>query len=96
MSLLVDKYRPTKLEQLDVHPELTDQLMRITSTGDFPHMLFYGPSGGGKKTRVAALLRQLFGPGSEKARAPLPRSLPLPSNSLREIEWPPKAHSGQV
>lgn len=29
-------------------------------------MLFYGPSGAGKKTRISCTLRQLFGPGVEK------------------------------
>lgn len=38
------------------------------ASGDFPHMLFYGPSGAGKKTRITCTLRQLFGGGVEKVR----------------------------
>lgn len=35
-------------------------------------MLFYGPSGAGKKTRILCTLRALFGPGVEKVRVPSP------------------------
>ena len=49
----------------------TDQHEQAAS-GDFPHMLFYGPSGAGKKTRIACTLRQLFGVGVEKVRASRP------------------------
>lgn len=31
-------------------------------------MLFYGPSGAGKKTRITCTLKQLFGPGIDKVR----------------------------
>jgi len=67
MSLYVDKYRPKTLDSLSYHDDLTSRLRALAST-DFPHTLFYGQSGAGKKTRIMAVLQYLYGPGVEKLR----------------------------
>ncbi len=66
--LWVDKHRPTALDKLDYHRDQASQLRELAKSGELPHMLFYGPSGAGKKTRVMALLREIFGPGVEKVK----------------------------
>lgn len=66
--LWVDKHRPRTMDQLDYHVELSQSLKAMVDRGDFPHILFYGPSGAGKKTRVLALLRDIYGPAVEKVK----------------------------
>lgn len=68
MPLWCDKQRPKTLRDLDFHPDLTNRLQKIAQTTDLPHLLFYGPSGAGKKTRIFCLLREIFGPGVERMR----------------------------
>ncbi|KAK9477370.1 P-loop containing nucleoside triphosphate hydrolase protein [Lipomyces japonicus] len=68
MALWVDKYRPKTLEQLNYHGELSERLAALASSEDFPHLLVYGPSGAGKKTRVVATLKELYGPGVNKIK----------------------------
>jgi len=68
MSLWVDKYRPSSLGKLDFHKEQAAHLKKLVQCGDFPHLLVYGPSGAGKKTRIMCLLRELYGAGVEKLR----------------------------
>ena len=68
MALLVDKHRPRSLDTLSYHPDLSDRLSSLAASGDFPHLLIYGPSGAGKKTRITATLRELYGAGVEKIK----------------------------
>merc|ERR1712018_987920 len=68
MSLWVDKHRPNSLAKLDYHKEQAQYLKKLVSSGDFPHLLVYGPSGAGKKTRIMCILRELYGSGVEKLR----------------------------
>ena len=66
--LWVDQYRPKTLDNMDYHKPLSKQLKRLIAAGDFPHMLVYGPSGAGKKTRVMALLREMHGSSVERVK----------------------------
>jgi replication factor C subunit 3/5 len=84
MSLWLDKYRPTTLSKLTINPELTDKLIALARTEELPHLLFYGPPGSGKKTRVKALLREIFGAGADKTKLEH-RSFKTPTNRLVEV-----------
>ncbi|XP_022921293.2 replication factor C subunit 3 [Onthophagus taurus] len=84
MSLWVDKYRPKDFQKLDFHKEQAQNLKRLTQQGDFPHLLVYGPSGAGKKTRIICLLKELYGPGVDRLRMEQ-MEFTTPSNKKLEI-----------
>jgi len=67
--LYVDKYRPASLEECHYHLKLSERLTLMAQSEDFPHCLFYGPSGAGKKTRIYGLLRALYGPTVSNVKA---------------------------
>lgn len=66
--LWADKYRPKALDKISVHADVALRLKHLVEAGDCPHLLFYGPSGAGKKTLVMALLRELFGASAERVK----------------------------
>ncbi|ODV80441.1 DNA replication factor C [Suhomyces tanzawaensis NRRL Y-17324] len=68
MSLWVDRYRPKSLSQLTYHDSITQNLAALSKSGDFPHLLVYGPSGAGKKTRIYSTLNEIFGAQVEKLK----------------------------
>lgn len=84
MSLWVDKHRPRELAKLDYHKHQAGQLRNLAAQGDFPHLMFYGPSGAGKKTRIMCLLRELYGIGAERLRNET-MTFTTPSNRKIEI-----------
>lgn len=84
MSLWVDKQRPNTLAKLTLHNEVTTKLLALAKSEELPHLLIYGPPGAGKKTRVMALLREIYGVGVEKVKLEH-RTIKTPSQKIIEI-----------
>ena len=84
MSLWVDKYRPREFKALDFHKEQANDLKRLCEREDFPHLMFFGNSGSGKKTRIMCILRELYGIGTERLRHEI-MTFTTPSNKKIEI-----------
>ena len=57
----VEKYRPTKLNDIKSHEDILCTLRFYIQSGSIPHTLFYGPPGTGKTTTILACARELFG-----------------------------------
>ncbi|CAH8533629.1 unnamed protein product [Dicrocoelium dendriticum] len=68
MALWVDKYSPTSLNKLDYHQKQASSLKNLVDSTSFPHLLFYGPPGSGKRTRISCVLRELYGTGVDRLR----------------------------
>lgn len=68
--LWCDKYRPKQLNKFLYSQDLNNSLINIVQKasidGTLPHLLFYGPSGGGKRSRIRAFLREIFNFDIEK------------------------------
>jgi replication factor C subunit 3/5 len=85
IMLWVDKHRPSRLEDLTYHADITGRLEAMAMRPQsMPHLFFYGPSGSGKKTRIAALLRALFGKGTERLKLDK-RSFKNPAGKVIDI-----------
>jgi replication factor C subunit 3/5 len=61
--LWIDKYRPKSLKDIkitDSNADLINLLLHQSKRKDIPHLIFYGPNGGGKRTLIRALLNDIF------------------------------------
>jgi len=68
-KLWADKYRPKELAELDYHTQISKVLSQLALSDDLPHLIFYGPNGAGKKTRIMAFLNEVYGPSVHKVRS---------------------------
>lgn len=59
--LWVEKYRPLQFKDAStMHTDQIEMLTKLAQSDDFPHILLYGPSGGGKRTLTKCLLQALY------------------------------------
>lgn len=58
----VEKYRPTKLEELVSHEEIIKTITQFMDDNALPHLLFYGPPGTGKTSTILACAKKLYTP----------------------------------
>jgi hypothetical protein len=56
-----DKYAPETLEEIDFSHSAMLKMWRLVHDPNFPHALFVGQPGSGKRIRVLCLLRQIYG-----------------------------------
>ena len=80
-TLWMDKYKPKKLEELTFHPNQTKLLTSLSENSEFPHLIFYGPDGAGKKTRVHCFLSKVYGEGIYKMNT-INKELKLKSKNI--------------
>jgi replication factor C subunit 3/5 len=72
--LWIDKHRPKTLNDTSFHKQTNDLLRSLAKDAngearkDVPHLLFYGPPGAGKKTRILALLNEIYGSGVTRTK----------------------------
>ncbi|BAM39550.1 replication factor C subunit [Theileria orientalis strain Shintoku] len=68
--LWIDKHCPRNLSDFSSHKDVNELLLKLVSKshGELPHFLFYGPSGSGKKSRMLATLRDVFGTRVDKIK----------------------------
>lgn len=57
----VDKYRPQTADESHFHKNLITKFKKMCEDDQVPHMIFHGPSGGGKMTLINIFLNMLFG-----------------------------------
>ncbi|KAI8436865.1 hypothetical protein MSG28_010317 [Choristoneura fumiferana] len=58
----VEKYRPSKLEDLVSHDDIIKTINQFMNENQLPHLLFYGPPGTGKTSTILACAKQMYTP----------------------------------
>ncbi|KAA0189291.1 Replication factor C subunit 5, partial [Fasciolopsis buskii] len=58
----IEKYRPSSLDELISHGDISKTISRFIAQSRLPHLLFYGPPGTGKTSTILAACKALYAP----------------------------------
>ena len=88
-NILLDKYRPASLSEVDHNHKVSSQLLQFCKTGSIPHMIIYGPQQSGKKTFIKLFLKEKYGNSTINLRK---CSMEIPNNSTKFEYFSSKYH----
>jgi DNA polymerase III delta prime subunit len=57
----VEKYRPTRLDDIVHHKDIIHLLRVFMKQRDVPHLFFYGPPGTGKTSTILSVAKEIYG-----------------------------------
>uniref|UniRef100_A0AC35TPM3 AAA domain-containing protein n=1 Tax=Rhabditophanes sp. KR3021 TaxID=114890 RepID=A0AC35TPM3_9BILA len=83
--------RDSLLSDLTYHKDINENLAGIIKNDDFGHLLFYGPQGSGRRTRIRCLLNEIFGKGAGQVHR-VTRTLTTDSNKKVEYSMLSSVH----
>ncbi|KRX11179.1 Protein kinase-like domain [Pseudocohnilembus persalinus] len=81
----VEKYRPSKLEDLIAHESIVQTIEKFVDENRLPNLLFYGPPGTGKTSTIIALAKQIYGDAYKSNVLEMNASDERGINSVREV-----------
>jgi replication factor C subunit 3/5 len=60
-SIFLDKYKPNKLIDISFNINISKLLIKLAQNSNIiPHLLLYGPSASGKKTKIYAFINEIY------------------------------------
>lgn len=91
-TIWAEKYRPMEFSNLVYNTDIERRMKRMLQSEDFPHLLFYGPNGAGKRSLIKCVLNEIYGPGAHKMKSELKEFKATQSTSVECVVYSSNYH----